>query len=59
MSDWLKYYNLLDCRPLVDAILKSFEKFHEYFGVDPMVNMSLPSIAFMYVIHYRIQFYTY
>ena len=43
---WLRLYNLLDCAPLVRAIETSFGKFYEYFGVDPMIHLSLPSIAF-------------
>ena len=34
-SDYLRYYNLLDVRPLVEALSICFQKFREYFNVDP------------------------
>ena len=34
-GDFLKYYNLLDVRPLVQALSICFKKFKEYFHVDP------------------------
>ena len=46
MECWLKYYNLLDVKPLVEAIDQSFEAFHEYFKVDGNQFHSLPSMAF-------------
>ena len=46
MVSWLVAYNLLDVGPLVKAISTSFRKFHEYFHVDPMLALSLPSLAF-------------
>ena len=46
MLDWLQYYNCLDTQPLVEAMEKSFEKFHEFFNVDPNMALSLPSLAF-------------
>ena len=46
MLDWLHFYNCLDTMPLVEAMSTSFEKFHEYFDVDPNMALSLPSLAF-------------
>ena len=43
---WLKYYNECDVMPLVEALSKCFDKFYEYFKVDPLINLSLPSLAF-------------
>ena len=43
---WLKFYNLLDVGPLLQAIDKCFENFHAYFKTDPMLHFSLPSLAF-------------
>ena len=34
-SDYLRYYNLSDVRPLVEALSICFQKFREYFNVDP------------------------
>ena len=34
-GDFLKYYNLLDVRPLVQALSICFRKFREFFNVDP------------------------
>ena len=34
-SDYLKFYNLLDVGPLVEALQTCFRKFKEYFNVDP------------------------
>ena len=45
MRCWLKYYNLLDVQPLVKAMEKSFDCFHQYFGEDPITHQSLPAIA--------------
>ena len=46
MECWLKYYNLLDVKPLVQAIDQSFSSFWEYFKVDGNQHHSLPSMAF-------------
>lgn len=46
MSDWLAHYNSLDTMPLVEAMENSFEKFHEFFGVDALLALSLPGLAF-------------
>ena len=43
---WLRFYNMLDVTPLVKAIDAAFSKFHQYFHVDPMLFLSLPSLAF-------------
>ena len=43
---WLKYYNLLDVSPLLNAIETCFQSFHAYFKSDPMLHFSLPSLAF-------------
>ena len=45
-ADYLKYYNLLDVAPLVNAISNCFSKFFEHFGIDPALRLSLPSISF-------------
>jgi len=45
-KDYLEFYNMLDCEPLVEAISNSFAKFYELFELDPMLFMTLPSIAF-------------
>ena len=45
-SDYLKWYNLQDVGPLVVAISNCFDKFYEYFQIDGMTRLSLPSIAF-------------
>ena len=34
-GDFLKHYNLLDVRPLVQALSICFRKFKEFFNVDP------------------------
>ena len=46
MSDYLRYYNLLDVKPLIQALQSCFENYSKYFQVDPMSKLSLPSIAF-------------
>ena len=46
MADWLKYYNMLDVQPLVEAIDNSFKTFHGLFKIDPQTHHSLPSMAF-------------
>ena len=51
MSDWLKYYNMLDVQPLVEAIDNSFKTFHELFKIDPQTHHSLPSMAFQSMFH--------
>ena len=45
-SAYLKWYNSQDVGPLVVALSNSFKKFYEFFGVDPLTKLSLPSIAF-------------
>ena len=45
MVSWLKFYNLLDVSPLLEAITNSFECYHRYFGIDATAYLSLPSIA--------------
>ena len=45
-KNYLEYYNMLDVEPLIEAIDNSFTKFHELFELDPMLFMTLPSIAF-------------
>ena len=44
-SDWLKFYNMCDVEPLVTAIVNQFEKFRVYFNIEPIIYMTLPSIA--------------
>ena len=53
MSDYLKYYNLLDVEPLVQAIQTCFNNYAKFFNVDACSRMSLPSIGFaaMYKMH--------
>ena len=53
MADYLKYYNLLDVEPLVEAIQTCFENYAKFFNVDAGSRMSLPSISFeaMYRMH--------
>ena len=46
MFDWLRVYNLLDVKPLTQAIETANSKFNEFFNVDPLISMSLPSLAF-------------
>ena len=55
MSDYLKHYNCLDVEPLVEALSKCFEKFREYFHVDPGTKYSLPSIAFQSMMNHSDQ----
>ena len=43
---YLRWYNCQDVGPLVVALSNSFQTFYEYFGVDPLTKLSLPSIAF-------------
>jgi len=45
MKCWLKKYNLLDVEPLLTAMDRSFNCFHQYFGEDANVHASLPSVA--------------
>jgi hypothetical protein len=45
MVDWLIYYNLLDCRPLADAINNSFQNFFSIFKIDPSWCISLPAYS--------------
>ena len=53
MSDYLRYYNLLDVEPLVQAITICFDNYAKFFNVDSCSRMSLPSIGFeaMYRMH--------
>ena len=46
MSDYLKYYNLLDVEPLKVAMKTCFENYMKYFHVDGLSRLSLPSIGF-------------
>ena len=46
MADYLKYYNLLDVEPLVQALQICFENYAKFFGVDANSRLSLPSIGF-------------
>ena len=46
MSDYLKYYNLLDVEPLKVALKTCFENYKKYFHVDGLSKLSLPSIGF-------------
>ena len=46
MGDYLKYYNLLDVVPLVQALQTCFKNYHKYFKVDALSALSLPSIGF-------------
>ena len=46
MIDYLRWYNLLDVRPLVEALQNCFDSFNRYFNVDPLSSVSLPSLAF-------------
>ena len=46
MKCWLRYYNQLDTEPLIHAIENSFQAFNQYFGIDPHLHHSLPSMAF-------------
>lgn len=53
MADYLKYYNLLDVEPLVQALSICFDNYAKFFNVDACSRMSLPSIGFqaMYKLH--------
>ena len=46
MKDWLEFYQMLDTMPLVHALDTCFSKFHELFNIDPILKLSLPSIAY-------------
>ena len=46
MKAFLCFYNMLDVRPLVQAIVNSFKAFQTHFNVIPLMNCSLPSLAF-------------
>ena len=46
MLDWLKYYQLLDTGPLVQALDNYFAKLYELFNIDSHLNLSLPKISF-------------
>ena len=45
MSDWLKYYNLLDVTPFLRAIENQFKKLGDAFSIVPLEHLSLPSMA--------------
>ena len=45
MKCWLEKYNLLDVEPLLTAMDRSFNCFHQYFGEDPNTHCSLPGVA--------------
>ena len=53
MADYLRYYNLLDVEPLVQAITTCFDNYAKFFKVDSCSRMSLPTIGFeaMYLMH--------
>ena len=53
MADYLRYYNLLDVEPLVQAIQTCFDSYAKFFNVDAGSRMSLPSISFdaMYALY--------
>ena len=46
MADYLRYYNLLDVEPLVQALQTCFDNYAKFFGVDANSRLSLPSIGF-------------
>ena len=46
MLDWLRYYQLLDTGPLVQALDNCFSKLYELFQIDSHLNLSLPKISF-------------
>ena len=46
MADYLKYYNLLDVEPLVQALTTCFDNYAKFFNVDANSSLSLPSIGF-------------
>ena len=46
MKCWLRFYNTIDTRPLVQAIENSFKAFNTCFNIDPHLHHSLPSMAF-------------
>ena len=46
MSDYLKFYNLLDVVPLVQALSTCFDNYAKFFNVDACSRLSLPSIGF-------------
>ena len=46
MRDYLQYYNQMDTKPLVEAIVNSFEAFSHHFDVAPNRSFSLPSMAY-------------
>ena len=37
---------MIDCKPLIEAITNSFDKFWECFKIDANLHLSLPSMAF-------------
>ena len=46
MADYLRYYNLLDVEPLVDALKTCFSSYAKFFDIDALRYLSLPSIGF-------------
>lgn len=44
-SDWLEYYNMCDVEPLAHAISNQFAKFRLFFNIEPLIYLTLPSIA--------------
>lgn len=46
MSCWLRYYNLIDVRPLVTAFENMVKSYSDYFNCDPHIKASLPGLAF-------------
>ena len=45
MLGWLRYYNVQDVGPLAVAIENCFASYKKYFEVDPLLAVSLPSLA--------------
>ena len=45
MLGFLRFYNIQDVEPLVKAIENCFECYHQHFGVNPIVGLSLPGLA--------------
>ena len=46
MADYMKYYNLLDVVPLLNALQTCFQNYMKFFKIDPMGYLSLPAIGF-------------
>ena len=47
MGDYLQWYNTRDVVPLVEALVKCFDSYAEYFHVQPETRLSLPGISFL------------